>query len=64
MFPSISRLFFRWRGPKSIAKLVGGAMAEFAPSGSATDAGTWSGKFCRAFKFWGSIEFGRIFIQF
>ena len=21
MFPSISRLFFRWRGPKSIAKM-------------------------------------------
>jgi len=24
MFPSISRLFIRWRGPKSIVKLAGG----------------------------------------
>jgi len=30
MFPSISRLFLRWRGPKSIAKLDEG-MVEFPP---------------------------------
>jgi len=34
MYLSISRLFLRWRGPKSIAKLDG-VMAGFSP-GSAT----------------------------
>jgi len=31
MFPSISRLFLLWRGPKSIAKLDGGPWPDFHP---------------------------------
>jgi len=31
MFPSISRLFFRWRGRKSIARLVGGLWPNLPP---------------------------------
>jgi len=38
MFPSISRLFLRWKGPKSIAKLDGGPWPDLLP-GSATGSG-------------------------
>lgn len=37
MFPSISLLFFQWRGAKSIAKLDGD-MSSFPPTRSASES--------------------------